>query len=89
MSNTYFVPNGDSRQDTAVLLVGTAREYGISQRSVKAVQGGFNISEELANIVFDDEDLADDEPADDEPKSGKSTKTSGNRAAKNKNSKEE
>lgn len=75
-----FVPNGDSSRETAILLVGTAREYGISQRAIKKVSGGFQISDELADIVFSKGDS--DTPA------KKATKTSGNRAAK-KNSKEE
>lgn len=51
----YFVPNGDNQEETATLLVGTAAEYGLSQRSVRATVGGFKISEELADIVFSDE----------------------------------
>lgn len=50
---TVFVPNGDSRQATAVLLTGTAREYDIDQREVKAVNGGFFISDRLADIVYE------------------------------------
>jgi hypothetical protein len=69
MQHTAFVPNGDSRRDTAVLLVGTATEYGIDQHSIKAVGGGFRITEELAAVLYD-EDEHTQEP-------------SGNRAAKN------
>lgn len=56
--NNYFVPDatfGD-RRETAIALTGAASEYGISQRAVKATGGGFHISEELAGIVFEDED---------------------------------
>jgi hypothetical protein len=73
-----FVPNGESRMDTAVLLCGTMSEFGLSHRSVKAVRGGFYISPELAGIL-DTEKTS---------KPSRATKTSGNRAAK-KNSKEE
>lgn len=68
-----FVPNGDDRKETAILLVGTMAEFGLSHRSVKAVRGGFYITPELQGIL-------------DSEKTPK--KTSGNRAAK-KNSKEE
>ena len=47
-----FVPNGDSQEETAVLLVGTAKEYGLSNRSVRASTGGFWISEALADLVY-------------------------------------
>lgn len=75
-----FVPNGDSRRETAILLVGTADEYGIDQRSIRSVSGGFYISEELADVLYAEDDGQQDEaPAPEaEP-----TKTSGNRAAKN------
>lgn len=72
-----FVPNGDSRRETAVLLVGTAEEYGISQRSIKTAPGGFFITEELADIVYDDVDK------DVAPEPEPTKKASGNRAAKN------
>lgn len=73
-----FVPDGKSRKDTATLLVGTADEYDIPQRDIKAVRGGFTISDALARVLYDEgvEQTA--------PK-----KTSGNRAAKNKKSKED
>lgn len=54
LQHTAFVPDGDSRKDTAVLLVGTAEEYGIDQSSIKAVQGGFRITEELADVLYSD-----------------------------------
>ena len=55
-SHPYFIPNGDSRQETAVLLVGTADEYGIDQRSIVAALGGFNISSDLATAVYGEAD---------------------------------
>lgn len=59
----YFVPNGADREETAVLLVGTAREFGLSQRSIRVTVGGFKISEELADLIY--EDNAGDGAADD------------------------
>lgn len=81
-SDEYHVPTTRAnREETAVLLVGTAEEYGIPQSDIRAVFDGFLISERLALLVYNDED-EDGEP--DEP----AKKTSGNRAAK-KNSEEE
>jgi len=78
-----------NRQDTAVLLVGTAKEHGLVVRHhVASTVGGYYISDALADLVYDDEDsTADEEPKDEvsgnETKSTK--KTSGNRAGKNSN----
>lgn len=47
-----FVPNGPNRQETAVLLVGTADEHGIDQRSIRSVSSGFYITEELADLIY-------------------------------------
>ena len=47
-----FVPNGKSRTETAILLVGTAREYGIDQREIRATATGFHISDRLAELVY-------------------------------------
>lgn len=92
---TVFVPNGASRKDTATVLVGTADEYGIDQRSIRATRGGFYVTDELADLIYADEDAADEGAADggaaDEgtkPAPSK-TKTSGNRAAKKNTSKKE
>lgn len=60
MDRPVFVPFGDNRKETAVVLVGTAREFGIHQRAVLAAAGGFWITEELAAHVF--EDQASDAP---------------------------
>lgn len=49
-----FVPNGESRRETAILLVGTADEFGISQDSIRATASGFFITEELADVLYDD-----------------------------------
>jgi hypothetical protein len=58
-THPYFVADGDSRQDTAILLVGTAREFGIPQRDIAAVRGGFRISQALADVLYDE---GQDEP---------------------------
>jgi len=76
-----FVPNGESRRETAILLVGTADEYGIDQRSIRSVSGGFYISEELADVLFAEDDV--EQPEEAPAPEAKPTKTSGNRAAKN------
>lgn len=70
-----FIPDNHAgtRADTAVLLIGTAKEFGISVREVRTppTRRGFNISDRLAAVL--------DEQS--------TTKTSGNRAAKkNRNS---
>lgn len=71
---SVFVPNGDSRQDTVVLLVGTADEFGVSQKSIKATRSGFYITEELADLL---DGSADEGYSEDDPES------SGNRAEEN------
>jgi hypothetical protein len=81
----FFVENAaaGSRKDTAILLVGTAREFGISQRSIKSARTGFYITEELAALLYDES--AEDEVSGNEPEpepEPETTKTSGNRAAK-------
>lgn len=92
IESNIFVPDGESRQDTAVLLVGTARDYDIPQRSIKATVGGFYITEALADVIYEDApgepEEAEEPPLPEaEPKKAtkKSTtkKTSGSRAAKN------
>ncbi len=65
-SHPYFIPNGDSREDTAVLLVGTADEAGIDQRAIQAVPGGFNITPEVARAAYGDA-FVDDQPDPEEP----------------------
>lgn len=70
----HFVPAqyAGSRKDTAVLLVGTAREFGISQHDIQSAQRGFLISQRLQDVLYD----------------GDATDTSGNRAAKKNSKKE-
>lgn len=50
-THPFFIENGADRAQTATLLVGTADEFGIDQRDICAVQGGFRISAALADIL--------------------------------------
>lgn len=60
-----FVPAEGDRRGTARLLVQTAKENGLDPHSVLSVNGGFKITEELADLLggVDDEDV-DEEGAD-------------------------
>lgn len=60
---TAFVPNGESRKDTAILLVGLVREKGLSPRSIRVTPSGFFVSDELADILGseDSEDVSGNE----------------------------
>jgi hypothetical protein len=64
-THPYFVPNGDNRKDTAVLLVGTAGEYGIDQRDIRMVRGGFRISQAVADALGLDTDEVPEETEED------------------------
>lgn len=87
MSLTFpnWVPQdtAGSREETATLLVGTAKEHDLVVRyHVRSTRGGYWISDALADLAFEDEDVSGngDEP---EPEPKPTTKkTSGNRAAK-------
>lgn len=77
-----FVPNGDSRRETAVLLVGTAQEHGISTRLIKPTGKGFYIPQSLADVLYDEPEAPPSTTK--TPRKRASTKkASGNRAAKN------
>ena len=82
MKRSEFIPEDTmgSRRETAVLLVGTAREYGIPQRAILSASGGYWITKELADIIYDEADANAEPEPEPEPKASK--KTSGNRAAK-------
>jgi hypothetical protein len=54
MDTSIFVPNGASREQTAVLLVGTAKEHGLPRRSIRVAPGGFYITKELADLIGED-----------------------------------
>lgn len=88
---TAFVPDGGDKRGTAQILTQTARENGIDQRSIRLAKGGFDITEELADALYEDEDDSDTETSDEAPAEtdGTTKRTSGNRAAKNKDSEEE
>lgn len=95
---TRFVPNGSAlaatpdqpltRRDLAVVLVGSAEEYGFDQRSIRTTPNGFYVSDEQYKLLFEDGPGAEAEPAPEKPapkRRARSTKTSGSRAAKNSN----
>ena len=83
---TAFVPHDGDRKGTAIVLIGTARDAGLNDRyHVRLGQGGFYISDELADLLYDEQGEGEEQP---EQESGAPKKASGNRAAK-KNSKEE
>lgn len=65
-----FVPNGESRHDTAVTLLGAAHYAGLDPRVVRTSQSGFWIPSALFDAIQAQKGKA-------QPK-----KTSGNRAAK-------
>lgn len=67
-THSVFIPSdrAGSRKDTATLLVGTAREFGIGQHDIKTAPTGFRITERLAKVLYDEQDNS----------------TSGNRAEK-------
>jgi hypothetical protein len=50
-THPYFVPDGESRKDAAILLVGTADEAGLDPNSVVAVPGGFRVSQEVSDLL--------------------------------------
>lgn len=101
---TAFVPNGDSRKDTAIVLIGTAQEHDLDDsREVAAVQGGFYISDALADVLnalaeaeakssqkqAENQIEPEPEPKKAAPKKTATKKTSGNRAVKQNSTKEE
>lgn len=87
-----FVANdaAGTRKETAILLVGTAREFDIPQREIASARTGFYISERLAEILEREMDegaggVENAEPTEQPattPKKKASKKTSGNRAEK-------
>lgn len=67
-----FVPNGDNRRNTLILLLGTAEEFGIDAHAVKSdsKRTGFYITQELADVLYEDggvEEIEVVEAPDDEP----------------------
>lgn len=70
-----FVPNGDSGRDTAVLLIGSAKDAEVDTKSVQKVSGGYLVPFDLVEYLVDegviydpdDEDFdAADEPGDED-----------------------
>lgn len=59
-THPYLVPfdTAGSRKETAVLLVGTADEFKIDQRSIRMVRNGFRITQDLYDVLYDDADNA-------------------------------
>lgn len=51
-----FVPKGDNTTETATLLVNLADKHGIDQRSIQVANDGFYITEELADLIYEDDD---------------------------------
>lgn len=88
--HSVFVPNNmmGSRHETAVLLVGTAREFGIHQRDIASTSNGFYITPELEALIYDEGEEVDEDEQGETAESIAAdlltdTTTSGNRAAKN------
>lgn len=71
-----------SRAETAALLVGTAREFGIDQHDIKRAGSGYYISDRLADVLSAESDDSVEPEAEPEVSGNETTKTSGNRAAK-------
>lgn len=44
-----FVSDGDSRQDTAVLLLDAQEKLGLEVGVVQSTEGGFNVPQEVAD----------------------------------------
>lgn len=82
---TAFIPNGENRRDTLILLLGTAQEHDIPVERVRSnpQRTGFNIPVELADLLYDEPE-PEEEPAKAPTKRSAKKKASGNRAAKNK-----
>lgn len=83
-----FVPAdaAGTRADTAALLVGTAREFGISQHAIKRSGTGYYITDELADTLEAEyEGEEQDETEADAEVSG--NESSGNKASKKKQKK--
>lgn len=76
-----FVPNGESRRDTAILVLAAADESGVDRRSIRSLRDGFAIPEALESVLYPERDEEEAKPKG----KAKSTKkkASGDRAAKN------
>lgn len=70
-SHPHFIPDAHSgrRGLTAVLLTGTAKEFGIDQRDIRSTRGGFYITPRMLEALGDEIVLAlvpDDEDEDED-----------------------
>lgn len=64
-----FVPRGDDIRATARTLVELADANGIAQTSIQASNDGFYITDELADLLYDEgKPEPEDAPADSAPK---------------------
>lgn len=64
---TAFVPAGENRRETARALVDLANANGIAQTSIQSTHGGFNVTDEVADLLYaevDDTEADDTEAAD-------------------------
>lgn len=69
-----FVPYGDSGRDTAVLLIGSAKDAEVDPEQVKKVSGGYLIPGALAEYLMDegviydpdDEDVSEEDEEDED-----------------------
>lgn len=62
---TAFVPQGENRRETARLLVDLANEHGIDQSSIRSTNRGFDITDELADLLYDESEIEDDDESTD------------------------
>lgn len=87
---TVFIPNNGDRPTLATVLVAAADEAGLGQNHIQASTTGFLISDDLADIIYDEPVEEEPEPDPEPPKTpakapaktGSKKKTSGNRAEK-------
>jgi hypothetical protein len=57
-THPHFIPAdyAGSRKDTAVLLVGTAREFGIDQHNIRRTGSGYTITDRLLDVLIEQSD---------------------------------
>lgn len=51
-----FVPAGDNRRETARILVELADKHGISQEAIQSTNRGFNVTDEIADLLYSGEE---------------------------------
>ena len=62
MKKHLFIPQGDDRQETASILVGTAEGFDISTRDILSAPRGFWVTERLADLLVDEGIIEAPEP---------------------------